>query len=36
MQRYTVQPVAISAAESANDSSIFDQNGGDEGGGNNE
>jgi hypothetical protein len=34
MQRYTVQPVAISAAESANDSSIFDQNGGDEGGGN--
>lgn len=36
MQRYTVQPVAISAAESANDSSIFDQNGGDEGGGNDE
>ena len=36
MQRYTVQPVAISAAESANDSSIFDQNGGDEGGSNDE
>ena len=32
MQRYTVQPVAVSATESANDSSIFDQNGGDEGG----
>lgn len=36
MQRYTIQPVTISAAESANDSSIFDQNIGDEGGGNNE
>lgn len=36
MQRYTVQPATISAAESANDSSIFDQNGGDEGGGNDE
>lgn len=32
MQRYTVQPIAVSSTESANDSSIFDQNGGDEGG----
>ena len=36
MQRYTVEPTAINAAESTNDSSIFDQNGGDEGGGNDE
>ena len=30
MQRFTVQPVTISAAESANDSSIFDQNSSDD------
>ena len=36
MQRYTVQPAAISAAESTNDSSIFEHSGGDEGGGNDE
>lgn len=33
MQRYTVQPIAVSSAESVNDSSIFDQNRDNEGGG---